>query len=92
MRQREPLKPVPVEWVVDLTAFGIWLKETRTELGLSQTELAELINDYQPTISQLEAGNIGFGMSRYCHLATALGLTPWELLRHLIYPADLYDL
>lgn len=54
---------------------GAWLKQAREEAGLSQRELANILNlEYYTFISQLENGRGKIPSNRYREWATALGV------------------
>lgn len=41
---------------IGLDTFGDWVRTSREDIGMSQTELAELIGVHQITISNIETG------------------------------------
>lgn len=64
---------------------GVWLKRLREDRGLSQRELAKLVNaDYYTFISQLETGRGRIPPDRYQEWATALGVVPRDFVRTLM--------
>lgn len=52
----------------------------RTQLGLSQSELARRAGLSRSAVVKLETGESGFGVDRLWDLAAALGLRPSALL------------
>ena len=81
-------------------ALGAWLRDLREAQGMSQKQLASVLElDYYTFISQLENGRGKIPSSRYVDWAKALGQEPQdfvrELLRHydpityaILFPAD----
>ena len=64
---------------------GCWLKELREKAGLSQRELAHLVDtEYYTFISQLENGRGRIPPDRYCAWARALNVEPREFVRNLM--------
>lgn len=65
--------------------LGIWLKSLREERGLSQRDLADLLNlDYYTFISQLETGRGKIPEHRYAEWAIALGQDPRSFVQTLL--------
>ena len=66
-------------------AAGVWLKECREAAGLSQRELARLLDlDYYTFVSQLENGRGRIPSKRYRDFAQALGLDEREFVKKLL--------
>lgn len=64
---------------------GRWLKSLREVRGLSQRELAQLVNaEYYTFISQLENGRGRIPPDRYLHWAEALDVPPREFVKTLM--------
>ncbi len=64
---------------------GLWLKQKREDAGLTQRELAELLElDYYTFISQLETGRGRVSPARYADWARALRIDPREFVYHLM--------
>ncbi len=63
--------------------LGARVRDLRTLRGLSQADLAEACQMSQPTISDIESGNLGVRVSTAERLAKALGVELDELLRGL---------
>ena len=64
---------------------GVWLAEQRKNAGLSQSDLAKILDiDYYTFISQIEQGHLQIPKRRYADYAAALGRDAfgfiWELL------------
>lgn len=77
------------------TELGAWLKDLRTDAGLSQRELANvLLLDYYTFISQLENGRGKIPPSRYSDWAKALGQNPKDFVVKLMscYDPITYDI
>ena len=74
---------------------GLWLKEKRCELGLSQRELAAKVNmEYYTFISQIEAGRGRVPSERYEDWAKALEIDPRDFAINLMkyYDPHTFDL
>lgn len=68
---------------------GRWLKELRERRGLSQRNLAELVNaEYYTFISQIEAGKGRIPPDRYVEWAKALDVEPRSFVRNLMQYYD----
>lgn len=66
-------------------AAGIWLKEMREARGISQRELARILNlEYYTFISQLENGRGRIPANRYRDFAAALGLDEKVFVKTLL--------
>jgi transcriptional regulator with XRE-family HTH domain len=64
---------------------GRWLRELREKAGLSQRELAALIDvDYYTFVSQLENGRGRVPPDRYLIWARALKIEPREFVKTLL--------
>ena len=64
---------------------GLWLKQKREDAGLTQRELAELLElDYYTIVSQLETGRGRVSPARYVDWARALRIDPREFVYHLM--------
>jgi transcriptional regulator with XRE-family HTH domain len=64
---------------------GRWLRELRESAGLSQRELAHLVQtDYYTFVSQLENGRGRIPPDRYCAWARALKVEPREFVKTLM--------
>jgi transcriptional regulator with XRE-family HTH domain len=64
---------------------GRWLKELREAQGLSQRNLADLVDaEYYTFISQLESGRGRIPPDRYLLWAEALGVEPRLFVRRLM--------
>lgn len=60
---------------------GVWLKGKREERGLSQRQLADILNlDYYTFISQLETGRGRIPPERLVDWANALGIVPRDFV------------
>ncbi len=65
--------------------LGIWLRERRTALGLSQREIAELAGfEYYTFISQLETGRGRVPAERYESYAKALKVDAREFAMRML--------
>lgn len=76
-------------------ALGQWLRSLREERGLSQRELADILElDYYTFISQLENGRGKIPTHRYAEWANALGQNPRDFVRVLLqnYEPTTYDI
>jgi transcriptional regulator with XRE-family HTH domain len=74
---------------------GRWLKERREAQGLTQRQLAQLVNvEYYTFISQLEAGRGRIPPDKYGVWAKSLGMTPREFVLALLpfYDSILYEI
>lgn len=66
-------------------AAGVWLKEMREARGISQRELARILNlEYYTFISQLENGRGRIPADRYRDFAAALGLDEKVFVKTLL--------
>ena len=64
---------------------GKWLKELREQRGLSQKELAKLVNvQFNTFISQLENGRGRIPPERYELWAVALGIAPYDFVERVM--------
>ena len=63
------------------TNFGKWLKQTLSERGINQSELARRIGVQPPQISHLISGDRGTTPENLYAIATALGVPPEEVFR-----------
>lgn len=76
-------------------AAGVWLKEMREAKGISQRELAKILQlDYYTFISQLENGRGRIPQNRYRDWAQALGLDDKAFAKRLLmyYDPVTYDI
>jgi transcriptional regulator with XRE-family HTH domain len=64
----------------DAVLFGTRLRETREAAGLSQSELARLVNIPQPRLPALEQGRTDVRLSTIRRFAKALGVQLTDLL------------
>ena len=74
---------------------GLWLREKRTAIGLSQRELADRVNmEYYTFISQIEAGRGRVPADRLRDWAKALEMNPREFAINLMryYDPHTYDM
>lgn len=74
---------------------GRWLKERREAQGLSQRQLAELVDtDYYTFISQLETGRGRIPPDKYRIWAKSLGMNPRDFVLALLpfYDPILYEI
>lgn len=70
---------------------GRWLRERRSELGLSQRELAGRVNmEYYTFISQIEAGRGRVPADRLKDWSIALEMDPKEFAMNLMQYYDPY--
>jgi transcriptional regulator with XRE-family HTH domain len=70
---------------------GLWLRERREYLGLSQRDLARLVNtEYYTFISQIEAGRGRVPADRLMFWAKALDMKPREFAITLMQFYDPY--
>lgn len=60
-----------------------WLKYRRKEVGLSQEQLADILGVQRTQISNIEAGRSYLTADKIIPYATALAVTPEELLTAL---------
>jgi transcriptional regulator with XRE-family HTH domain len=66
-------------------AGGQWLRELREQQGLSQRQMAKLVDaEYYTFISQLETGRGRVPPDRYRTWAAALGVDPAVFVRNLL--------
>lgn len=66
-------------------AAGVWLKEMREARGISQREMARILNlEYYTFISQLENGRGRIPSNRYRDFAAALGLDEKVFVKTLL--------
>ena len=64
---------------------GLWLRQLREARGLSQRQLAQLVEvDYYPFISQLETGRGRIPAEKYRLWADALGIPVRDFVSHLL--------
>ena len=90
----EPAKPVPEARLLRKQA-GDWLKQKRSDAGLSQVDLAaRLALKYYTFISQVENGFSRVPTDLMHAWATQLGLEPAAFARHLLvyYEPELHRL
>jgi ribosome-binding protein aMBF1 (putative translation factor) len=64
----------------DAVLFGMKLREAREAAGLSQADLAKLVNIPQPRLPALEQGRTDVRLSTIRRFATALGVQLTDLL------------
>lgn len=70
-------------------AFGAWLKEKREARGLSQREMAKILNlEYYTFISQIEHGRGRIPPNRYRDFAQALGIDEKVFVKHVLMSYD----
>lgn len=78
-----------------MNSFSIKLKEVRTQKGLKQSELAEMIGTKQQIISQYETGADTPSLQRLIEFAQILNVTLDELVEfekiHHKYSQDLLN-
>ena len=68
---------------------GKWLKDLRERQGLSQKELARLVNvQFYSFISQLENGHGRIPPERYELWAAALGISPYQFVERILFFYD----
>ena len=68
---------------------GKWLKDLRERQGLSQKDLAQLVNvQFNTFISQLENGRGRIPPERYELWAAALGMSPYRFVERLLFYYD----
>lgn len=75
--------------------MGMWLKSLRENQGLSQRDLARMLElDYYTFISQLENGRGKIPPARYRDWAAALGQEPKPFVKRLLsyYDPVTYDI
>ncbi|RXV59034.1 XRE family transcriptional regulator [Roseovarius sp. A46] len=78
-------KSTPEETREHRTTLGLWLRSLREERGLSQRELADILElDYYTFISQLENGRGKIPAHRYVEWAQALGQNPRTFVKRLL--------
>jgi len=66
-------------------AGGLWLKERREQLGLSQRQLAKLVGaDYYTFISQLETGRGRIPPDRYGEWACAFQMRKRDFVQRVL--------
>jgi transcriptional regulator with XRE-family HTH domain len=63
--------------------FGIALRRAREEQGVSQEQLAERAGLHRTYIGQVERGEKNISIGNMEHLAHAVGLQVWEMIRPL---------
>ncbi|CAH1678371.1 Helix-turn-helix protein [Hyphomicrobiales bacterium] len=74
---------------------GVWLRRLREDAGLSQRDLAKLIDiDFYTFVSQVEIGKGRIPPEKYLLWSTALKVDPYEFAINIIkyYNPFLYDL
>lgn len=65
--------------------LGVWLRNLRENCGLSQRELADILDlEYYTFISQLENGRGKIPAHRYVEWAHALGQNPRDFVKRLL--------
>jgi ribosome-binding protein aMBF1 (putative translation factor) len=89
MEKREMLtkatRATPEETKELRTEMGLWLKSLREARGMSQRDLANVLNlDYYTFISQLENGRGRIPPQRYVDWAEALGQEPRSFVKTLL--------
>lgn len=62
-------------------SVGLNIKRIRTELGVTQVELAKRIGSTQSQIGKYERGEQDMGMNRLFQIAEALGISAVDLLQ-----------
>lgn len=67
-------------WKYDSTAVGERIRRRRTELGLTQAQLAEKINRAIKYCADIERGTCGMSIDTLMLLCSALRLSPSTLL------------
>ena len=55
-------------------SFGKWLRERRTQLGMTQQELADICKMPQSSIARIESGESSPNLSTLQKICDALGL------------------
>jgi signal transduction histidine kinase/transcriptional regulator with XRE-family HTH domain len=76
----------------NLPEFGMFIRQQRTHLNLTQVQLAERLGWTQERISVLEHGRYGMpSLPALVRLAEALEVPTLALLEHLGFPADPLD-
>ena len=91
----ETVKAKPEETKELRTALGRWLKDVREEQGLSQRDLANILNlEYYTFVSQLEHGRGRIPVHRYADWAQALNQDPREFVKVLLsyYEPSTYEI
>lgn len=63
-----------------LIEFGKIVRELRIERGLTQRALAEKFDSAETTVSRMELGKFNPSLIWFIRLATALDMTPAELI------------
>lgn len=61
--------------------FGLALRQARENEGMSQEELAERAGLHRTYIGQVERGEKNISIGNMEHLAHAVGLQVWEMIR-----------
>ena len=61
--------------------FGLALRKAREEQKLSQEQLAERAGLHRTYIGQVERGERNISIDNLEHLACAVGLNAWEMIR-----------
>ena len=61
--------------------FGARVRELREQLGLTQVELADKADMYQPDLCDLEKGRHSPTLETVGRIASALGVEPSDLLQ-----------
>ncbi|PHS19417.1 MAG: transcriptional regulator [Blastopirellula sp.] len=79
-------KTKPEESKENRVLLGVWLRELRETLHLSQRNLADALHlDYYTFISQLENGRGKIPAQRYTEWASALEQDPKTFVRKLLF-------
>lgn len=80
------VQKVSSEEVRDLrVAGGLWLRDRREAVGLSQRQLADMVGvTYYTFISQVENGRGRLPPDRYAQWAAALQMDPKQFVRDLM--------
>jgi len=60
------------------------LIEAREKAGLTQTELAEKIGEYQSFVARLESGQRRVDVVEFLELAEALGFDPRDMINRVV--------
>ena len=71
-----------MEYGPHLKAFGVTLRECRSQRGMSREELAKRANVPVTTLAAVENGSSdGLGLAEICRIAQALDVSPCELMK-----------
>ena len=66
------------------TALVALLKAKREECGLNQSQLADLLGEYQSFVARLESGQRRIDVIEFLALADALKFDPAKALRQIV--------